>query len=127
VAAIKMAPPLIMLIAASPANPPKATAAAALPRGQAMNNAITTVIDTKKARPTTTINAAAPRPACHDAERKPDTDQDRGALDNNEPMPGPGRKSRTGGVGIPVPRKEHCHRQQQRPGTHENPIETVPA
>src|SRR5215469_1611412 len=52
-----MAPPLIVLIAASPTYPPKATAVAALPPGRAMNNAITTVIVTANARPITAFNA----------------------------------------------------------------------
>ena len=54
---IKMAPPLIMLIAASPAYPPKATVVAVLPPGRAMNSAITTVIVTTNARPLMTSNA----------------------------------------------------------------------
>src|SRR5215468_2612518 len=54
---IKMAPPLIVLIAASPTYPPKAAAVAVLPPGRAMNNSNTTVIVTANARPVTTCNA----------------------------------------------------------------------
>ena len=51
-----MAPRLMVLIAAGPTNPSKATAVAALQPGQAMNKAITTVIVTTNAKPMTTVS-----------------------------------------------------------------------
>src|SRR5262249_57836838 len=54
---IKMALPLIGLIAVGATYPPKATAVAVLPPGRAMNSAITTVIVTANPRPITTGNA----------------------------------------------------------------------
>src|SRR5262249_35949379 len=54
---IKMALPLIGLIAVGATYPPKVTAVAVLPPGRAMNSAITTVIVTANPRPITTGNA----------------------------------------------------------------------
>src|SRR5215470_4627947 len=66
---IKMAPPLIVLIAASPTYPPRAAAVAVLPPGRAMNNAITTVIVTANVRPVTTCNAGPRNQGRHPRRR----------------------------------------------------------
>src|SRR6516165_4275462 len=55
--ASRMAPPLIVLIAASPTYPPKAAAVAALPPGRMTNSEITAVIVTTNVKPTMACNA----------------------------------------------------------------------